>query len=437
MPQRLLNSRSIAPSSRKAEQIASSPASAQCPHTASEVLPADELHARHTRCRDLLEHAAPDASGMLVFSRVSIYYLTGTLGNGVFWLPKTGNPVLLVRHGLERCRLESPLEHIIPYRSYSELVPRLTDAGCPPGPVVAAEFSGLTWQFASMLQARMPNTHFVPCDTVLSDARSVKSPWELTKLRLAGARHHQSLYHDLPRLIRPGMTERDISHLAWQVFFRHGHAGIMRMNSFGEEIFLGHICAGENGNYPSHFNGPLGVKGEHPAAPYMGYAGAVWCKGMPLSVDIGFNLEGYNTDKTQVYWAGPASTIPDTIRRAHDTCVAIQHHAATRLIPGAIPSEIYGEALAIAEQAGFSDGFMGLGNNKVPFLGHSIGLGVDEQPVIANRFDSPLAEHMVFAVEPKIGIPGVGMVGVENTFVVTASGADSLTGNEYDICCVE
>lgn len=406
-------------------------------HTAIEVMPADELHRRHERCRALLEQHAPQASGMLVFSRINIYYLTGTLGNGVFWLPREGTPVLMVRHGLERCMLESPLEHIVPFRSYGDISSILEEAECPLGTVATAEYSGLTWQLGQMLQSRLGNVTFSPCDQVLTLARSVKSKWELEKLRLSGSRHHQSLYTDLPARLHPGMTERQISHLAWEVFFEHGHSGILRMNSFGEEIFLGHVAAGENGNYPNHFNGPLGVKGEHPATPYMGYAGTVWQPGSPLAVDIGFCLEGYHTDKTQLYWGGPQSSIPDTVRRAHDTCIEIQQHVAGRMRPGAIPSEIYVECLAMAEKAGFTEGFMALGKSKVPFVGHGIGLGIDEFPVLAKRFDAPMETGMVMAVEPKIGIPGVGMVGVENTFEITTNGAECITGADYDMVCVE
>jgi Xaa-Pro dipeptidase len=80
---------------------------------------------------------------------------------------------------------------------------------------------------------------------------------------------------------------------------------------------------------------------------------------------------------------------------------------------------------------------MGLGDNKVQFLGHGIGLVIDEQPVLASRFDEPLQEGMTIAVEPKIGLPGIGMVGVENTFEVTHDGGKCITGDRFDLLCVD
>jgi len=209
------------------------------------------------------------------------------------------------------------------------------------------------------------------------------------------------------------------------------------MGAHGEEIFLGHIAAGDSGNYPSVFNGPLGLRGEHPAIPFMGYAGQVWRKGQPLSVDCGFALEGYVTDKTQIYWAGPKDSIPDEVASGHGFCMDVQAYVAEHLKPGSIPAEIYAHCLEWAKREGFAEGFMGLGGNKVPFLGHGIGLVVDAWPVLAKGFEEPFQAGMVMAVEPKMGVPGVGMVGVENTFEVTPAGGVCLTGESYEMICVE
>jgi len=75
---------------------------------------------------------------------------------------------------------------------------------------------------------------------------------------------------------------------------------------------------------------------------------------------------------------------------------------------------------------------MGFGKRKVKFLGHGIGLQVDEMPVIAEGFNEPLKEGMVLALEPKKGIENVGMVGIENTFIVTGQGGKCITGDNPD-----
>jgi Xaa-Pro aminopeptidase len=404
---------------------------------ALERMPMEELSRRHAACRGHLARIAPEAGGLAVFSRMAIYYLTGTWGNGVFWLPVEGEPVYLCRRGIERARLESPLSAMFPFKSYSELPSLLAEAGSPLSAVAAAEMSGLTWALSNLLLSRVKGVRFVPGDAALAKAMAVKSEWELSKMRLCGARHDKGLREVLPALLRPGMTERETAHKAWEAFFSLGHMGHMRMGAHGEEIFLGHVAAGDSGNYPSVFNGPVGLRGEHPAMALMGCAGKVWKRGEPLTMDIGFVLEGYHTDKTQVYWAGPKESIPDEARRAHDFCIEVQTRVAEGLRPGAIPSELYAMALDMARTSGLAEGFMGLGGNKVNFLGHGIGLAIDGWPVVARGFDEPLEAGMTLALEPKHGIPGLGMVGVENTFEVTESGGVCLTGARYDMLGVD
>ncbi len=399
----------------------------------SEKLPLEEVQRRHALCRTLCQQQQPQAGGMLIFSRLSIYYLTGTYADGIFWLPLDGEPILFVRRAPERARAESPIARIHEFSSYAELNGLCRELASPLSPTLGAEMAALPWNIAKELQQCLTEHTFTPIDSVLLHARSQKSPWELAKMRLAGARHNEGVCQVLPQRMRAGMSERELAHISWEVFFALGHSGMNRMGNFGEECFLGHIAVGDNGNYPSHFNGPLGLKGEHPAIPYMGHSQTIWEKNQLLAMDIGYSLEGYHTDKTQVYFSGKLSSLPDVARKAHDACIEIQQKAAESLRPGAIPSEIWAQAQADAKRLGIEEGFMGLNGNKVPFLGHGIGLVIDEFPVIAARFDEPLMEGMTLAIEPKVGITGLGMVGVENTFEVSPTGGLSITGTEYGI----
>jgi Xaa-Pro aminopeptidase len=402
-----------------------------------ERIPEEEIQWRWKRCRKILSELLPQAEGLLVFSRLNIYYLTGHWAAGAFWLPIQGEPVLMIRKGIERARLEASVENIHNFKSHRDIPLVLQKQGLKAPQKAAVEMSGLSWEMGEGLRQKIPDWEFVPGDLALKKARMVKSEWELQKIRIAGERHDQCLQRDLPQYIRPGMTEREISVLNWQVYFARGHQGQMRMGAPGEEIFLGHVAAGDSGNYPSVFNGPVGLRGEHPATPFMGYAGKVWQKGQPLTLDTGFVLEGYHTDKTQVYWAGRKEDIPEQVLAAHQFCIKVQTEAARMLYAGQKPSELFRISQQMAEEEGWSEGFMGLNGNKVPFLGHGIGLTIDEWPVLASKFEEPLQKNMVIALEPKIGLPELGMVGVENTFLVAEDGGECLTGNSYELICIE
>ncbi len=325
---------------------------------------------------------------------------------------------------------------ILPFRSFRDLTGLLAGVGSPLSATVAAEMGGISWALGRTLAEHLAPANLVPGDRALSLARAVKSPWELEIIRAAGADHDRCLRERLPALIAPGMTEREIAHRVWEVLFAAGHQGLLRMENYGEEIFLGHVSAGESGNYPSVFNGPVGLRGEHPATPHMG-SSKRWERGEPLVCDVGFVRSGYHTDKTQVYFAGPRGAIPERAAAAHEFCIEVQSWLAGQLRPGSVPSQLAEHCFAWAERAGWAEGFMALGGNKVRFVGHGIGLAIDEYPVIAKGFDAPLEAGMLLAIEPKIGIPGLGMVGVENTFEVTPAGGRCLTGAAYDIICVE
>lgn len=401
-----------------------------------ETLPLNELQQRWDSCRGLIKKYLPQAEGLVLFSRLNIYYLSGTFGNGLLWIPLEGKPVLLCKRGYERAKLESPLENILPFHSYKDVEGLLKDAGSPLPKIFAVEMNGLSWSLGNSFSKYLPGYEYLPGDKMISIARARKTKWELKRLREAGAKHGKCLMEQLPPLLKEGMTELEIAYVISNLFFREGHHGILRMENFGEEVYLGHVAVGDSGNYPSVFNGAVGLRGAHPAIPHMGSSEIKWEEGLLLTIDNGFNIEGYQTDKTLVYWLGNQGNIPLHIKAAHNFCIELQDWIAEHLRPGALPSELWHHSTAVAEKHGWSEGFMGLGKNKVSFVGHGIGLAIDEYPVLAKGFDLPLEAGMVLAIEPKIGIPGIGIVGVENTFEVTPVGGKCLTGANSKIICV-
>lgn len=397
------------------------------------LIPIEELELRWASCRALLRKHLPSAGGLLIFSRLNVYYFTGSFGSGVFWLPVEGKPVYLSRRGIKRAEIESPLTAIAPMRSYADIAAILSSCGSPLSEDVAVEKNGLSWALSESLLRNLKGRNFLSADAIIGICRGTKTRWEIAKLREAGIRHDKCLTELLPALISRSMTELEIGRILSDALFSQGHQGIIRMEKFGEEAFMGHVAIGDSGIYPSVFNGALGLRGMHPAVPYLGSSEMRWGNGEPLVIDCGFNLDGYMTDITRMYWPGPIDTVPSDIRKAFDFCRAVQAWLVERLRPGAIPGELWKHCSEWAESEGWGDGFMGLEGNKVFFIGHGIGLAVDEYPVLAKGFDEPLEEGMVIALEPKIGITDVGMIGLENTFEVTKDGGLSLTGTHDEI----
>jgi hypothetical protein len=106
---------------------------------------------------------------------------------------------------------------------------------------------------------------------------------------------------------------------------------------------------------------------------------------------------------------------------------------ARRLRPGEIPSALWDAARALADEAGLGARFMGPPGDQARFVGHGVGLELDELPVLAPGFDEPLVAGQVVAVEPKFVFPGLGAVGIENTWAVGEGGGERLTDFPDDL----
>ena len=100
-------------------------------------------------------------------------------------------------------------------------------------------------------------------------------------------------------------------------------------------------------------------------------------------------------------------------------------------MPGTTWGEIYDHCQALACEMGYADSFMGTKGSQVSFIGHGLGVEIDEYPFIAKGFkDQTLEIGMALAFEPKVVFPGEGAVGIENTFYLSKDGLKQLTHSD-------
>lgn len=385
-------------------------------------VPLQEIESRLARFRAKMDQDCPGWEMAAIFGKLNQYYFTGTMQDGVLLIPRGEEAVFWVRQSLERALDESHFKAIRPMKSYR-------DAAAGMGTIPDAVYLetdivpvGLYRRF----QKYFPFKEARAADFQLSMVRAVKSDFELDLMRKAGEIHRRILEERVPSMFREGMSEAEFAAELYGVMIEEGHHGLARMAMFQTEIILGNICFGESSIYPTYFNGPGGNLGLCPAVPLLGSRERKLRKGDLVFVDIGCGVEGYHTDKTMTYLFDGA--LPEKVFDEHRKCVDIQNRAAARLKPGEIPSEIFSDIMDSLDP-GFLENFMGFGERRVKFLGHGIGLAIDEIPVIAEGFDMPLEEGMVLALEPKKGIKNIGMVGIENTFLVTSGGGECITGD--------
>lgn len=385
-------------------------------------VPLSELKDRLRSFRQHMDISNPEWEMAIIFSKINLYYFTGTMQDGMLIIPKHEEATFWVRRSYERALDESLFPDIEPMNSFRDATKSVK--GFPGTVYLETEIVPLA--LYQRLQKYFPFKEVKSADVQISAIRAVKSEYELSLTREAGKINQHVLEEVVPELLKEGMSEVDLSLEVFSAMVEKGHHGVCRFGMFETEMFLGNVCFGESSIYPCYFNGPGGNYGMSPAVPLIGSRDRKLKKGDLVFIDAGCGFEGYNTDKTVTYMFG--APLPQCAIDIHNRCVDIQNKAASMLKPEAIPSEIYNNIMSELDEE-FLQNFMGFGNRKVKFLGHGVGLLIDETPVIAEGFDEPLQERMVFALEPKRGIENLGMVGIENTFIVTSNGGECITGN--------
>lgn len=361
-------------------------------------------------------------SGALLLNAVDVLYLAGTRQNGALFVPAAGAPVLLVRKSLTRARAESAVEDVRPFPSSRELAAALPASGKIGVALEAVPAGTLEWW-----RRQLAGAELVDAGGLLRDQRSVKSEAEIATMREC-ARFFCGVFAEIPSFLRPGMREVDVSAEIEYRLRRAGNEGVPRLRAFNAELFMGLAVAGDGAAVPGYFDGPVVGAGLSAAYPQGASARAVRA-GEPVLLDFTAVHGGYVVDMTRIAVCG---ALDPALVRAFDVARAIQDELARALRPGAVCSDLWEHARAMAEQARLGDFFQGPPGDQARFVGHGVGLELDELPVLAPGFKAALRAGQTVAIEPKFVFPGVGAVGIENTFVVREGGGEKLTASLAD-----
>ncbi|MFF2483265.1 M24 family metallopeptidase [Paenibacillus sp. NPDC058071] len=380
------------------------------------------------------ELAAAGLGGMLLTQNIDLYYFTGSMQNGYGFVPAQGDPVFYVKRSFLRAGWESPIrvKELGSFRQFR----RTLESDFP------AVFAVEELQIAADLDV-MPAQLYMRLADLLADnaggssrtivtlkdgssiirkLRMSKSDWEIARIEAAAAVVDEALTAALNEL-REGITELEwMARIEYELRVR-GHIGLMRMRGYNQEIATGMLLSGPEAAIPSYFDGPAGGLGLGAAFPQSVSRKPIR-RNEPILIDVGCCIDGYVIDQTRTAVIGK---LTEELADAYAASEAILRDAEKRMTAGSPCSSLYERSLEMAKEFGLHEHFMGFGADQAKFLGHGIGLEVDEWPVLAKGFDLPLAEGMVIAVEPKFTFPGKGVVGIENSYLITNESPRPLT----------
>jgi len=380
------------------------------------VIPAQEIEGRVARFQEALRAAELD--GAILVQETDLVYLAGTGQSAHLVVPAEGEPALFVRKTLERAREESPLARVEPLRSLRDLPGALASCGVERGRL-GLELDVLPAASYLAYARRLDRFELADCSLPLRRVRALKTTWELERIHVA-AEQLSHVPEWMARHARPGMTELELAAELERELRLAGHQGPIRFRAFNNELFYGSVLAGPSGAVPGSTETPVVGPGPNVAVS-KGASNRPIEDGEPILIDFAGAHEGYLADQTRTFSLGP---LPRYLEEPYEAAREILHRVAGAARPGVTGAELYEKAM---ELAGDREGFMGWGDERVSFVGHGIGLEIDELPLLARGWDEPLEAGMVFALEPKFVFPEVGAVGIENSYLVTGNGVERLT----------
>ena len=385
------------------------------------ITPSSELTTRISKLQTLMQRDGFDA--VLMIQNADLFYFTGSIQQGMLYVPAAGEPLYMVRKDHGRARMESGLKEVVPFRSPKDIAGILAGYGYAQPKRAGMELDVVPVELYQRFAKAFDDCEMVNASHLIRTVRAVKSEYEIGIMKDA-ALQVDRVCQRAREVLREGMTDLELAAELEFCARKQGHQGVVRMRGFNSELFYGQMFSGADSAVPAFLDTPLGGLGLTPAVGQSASYKAIR-RNEPIIIDFAGAFDGYLVDQTRIFSIGP---LPDQLLRAYDDMLRVQHKMQLVARPGVSWGEVYEQCHAYACELGYRETFMGNPGTQVSFIGHGIGTEIDEYPFIARGFkEQLLEENMTFAFEPKVVFAGLGAIGIENTFRLTADGPKHLT----------
>ena len=268
-----------------------------------------------------------------------------------------------------------------------------------PAPRRLAVDGGMRADFLMQLQEHVSPDETLDAGIAITPLRARKSATEIERLADAAAQADDARAAAIAAC-RPGVTEAEVAWTA-EVAFREAGA---------EDVLFTLVASGPNGAYPHHHFSERELQ-----------------VGDAIVIDIGASLNGYKSDITRMMHLG---TPTDEFLEAYRAVYEANQRGREAVAPGVLASAVDDATRGVLESRGYGEYF-------VHRTGHGLGLETHEPPWIMAGNDEPLAEGMVFSVEPGVYVPGEFGIRIEDIVVVTKAGVRTLTGFDHQLVVKE
>lgn len=388
------------------------------------LLQQSELELRVAKIRKEMQQSSLDA--ILIGDNANIYYLSGRVFSGYVYVPAEGSVLYLIRRPVDLAG-----DGVVYIHKPELIAGVLAERAMTMPKTIGLELDVLSYSTIERLSKVFGDAKVMNASPIMRVVRAVKTPYELKKVAESGVKH-EYVYRRIPQLYSDGMTDLELQIEIERASRLGGCIGQFRISGDSMELFMANVLCGDNADAPTPYDFAMGGAGIDPSLP-VGCDGTTIRTGMTVMVDANGNYTGYMTDMTRVFTLGKVS---EQAVKAHKCSIRICSELAQMGRPGVEAKALYDRAAEIASEEGLSDLFMGH-RQQAGFVGHGVGIEINELPVIAPRSRDVLAEGNVIALEPKFVIPGVGAVGIENTYMVTAEGMQCVTNAPEELISLD
>lgn len=372
-----------------------------------------------------------DVSAALIMYPRDLFYYAGTAQPANLWIPESGEPILFTRRAAEMTKKATWINQTYPATSFKEMLMILAEANTLPekGSKIGVQHDVLPTNIGLSLQKYLNEYSFMNVSKIILQQRLVKDTSEVESIRKAinlwEESHNAILTH-----LEQGRTEYEISSQFEFTARKNGGDGVVWFRRWDACLPGGGIVtAGPNAwEISGHAMTVTGV-GMSESLPW-GASKRKLENGDLVVVDYGICRGGYHADMARTYCVGKPSPKQKDL---WNVLVELHLSVIDQIKPGVTGEELYLLAEKLAEKNNLKEYFMGIENNRGNYIGHSIGLEIDEDPVLGFGHTQPLPEGAVVTIEPKFMVPGLGSVMVEDDILLTKSGYEILSTLNRDL----
>jgi Xaa-Pro dipeptidase len=346
-------------------------------------------------------------------------------------VPDEGDPILFTRRVHELTQKTTWIERTISAGGFGEMSRALADLelSLPSGAVLGVEQDVLPYRLVESLKKNLEGVRLGNVSPTVLQQRLVKDEEEVALIRKAvelWEKGHEAIMETLA----VGVAEYEVAAAMEYAARRGGGDGMVWPRRWDSHLPAGGIVA----------SGPNAwvVSGEAMTVTGVGLSQALpWGPssrrleaGDLVVVDFTLSYKGYHCDMTRTYCVGNPNREQ---RELWERLLDLHLQVVDEVRPGVTGEELYLVAQGLAEDLGLIDNFMGVGSERGSYIGHSIGLELDEWPVLGAGYREPLPVGAVITIEPKFMVPGQGAVMVEDDIVVTPSGHEVISTLERNL----